>query len=51
MNPKFYRKKTRIVVIGRGDNGSYIVHNEDNPTDVWTIPKDVFEGTYEKVVE
>lgn len=45
-----YRKKGLIVVKEFLKNGGVVVYNEGNTVDKWIISQDVFEKTYERVV-
>jgi hypothetical protein len=44
-----YRKKALIKVLKVLENGDREVCNLSNKEDVWVIPKDVFEKTYEEI--
>lgn len=46
---KKYRKLTRIEVVEVLPNGDVWVQNEGDGSDVWVIPKETFESTYEEV--
>jgi hypothetical protein len=48
---KKYRKSQLIEVVAEYWNGDRLVQNEGNPDDQWVIPKEVFETTYEEVIE
>jgi hypothetical protein len=51
MKLKKYKKKVCILVVDVMKNGDRIVCNEEDVTDQWRIEKDVFEDTYEEVIE
>lgn len=46
---KIYRKKNSVELIAVVEDG-YLVQNQGNDSDQWTILKEVFESTYEEVV-
>ena len=48
---KQYRKIQTIEVIEKLPNGDVWVRNTGDDSDHWIIPKEVFEKTYEEVVE
>ena len=44
-----FRKNTLLELVGRTDDGDYLVQNAGNSSDRWVIPKATFELTYDEV--
>jgi hypothetical protein len=46
-----FRKNTLLELLKILPNGDYVVQNEGDSTDIWTIPKATFESTYDEIEE
>ena len=44
-----FRKNTLLELIKFNENGDAVVQNEGDSSDVWVIPKETFESTYDEV--